>query len=50
MQRLTFCLPQLKDRNKTIKKITQNILGNMKLLCFIDYNNNDEFFEIIKKI
>ena len=50
MQRLTLHLPQLKDKNKTIKKKAKNLLAKMKLLFFINHTNIDEFFEKKKYI
>ena len=47
-QRLYLKLPQLKDKNKTIKNKSKDLICNLKLLCFIDNNKIDTFFEKIE--
>ena len=48
-QRIYLKLPQLKDKNKNIKNLAKNLTINLKLLCFIDNNKIDTFFDKIEK-
>mgnify|MGYP002624394402 CR=1 FL=1 len=41
-------LPELKSKTKTIKKQAIDLFDNMKLICFIEVNNIDSFYEEIK--
>ena len=48
IRRLIIHLKTLRSNNSVIKTTAKNLLFNMKLLLFIDNENIDEFFEMIK--
>ena len=49
MQRTIKHFPELKDKNKNIKSKARDLLAKLKLLCFINNENIDEFYLKIKK-
>ena len=48
ISRIILHLPQLRSKNKIIKKKAQIILINIKLLCFINFNLIDTFYNKLK--
>lgn len=47
--RVILHLPQLKSKKSRIKNIAQNILYNIKLLCFIEMEKIEEFYNRIEE-
>ena len=42
-------IPDLKRKNKLKKKLSKDMLSNIKLLCFIPIKKFEEFYDNIKK-
>ena len=40
-------LPELRSKNNTLKKYANDLLANIRLLCFIPLNNFKEFYKLI---
>ena len=41
-------LPELRNKNKVLKKIAKDLFSNLKLLCFVERNNLLPFYNEIK--
>ena len=48
MQNQIKKLPELRNKNKVIKNYAKDLLGNVRLICFINLNNIESFYDSMK--